>query len=123
MEYACASHFGSYEQFRGADDSLNVWVQCLFPALSITWIRREKRRFARLVESRSQTVLIIEQRADQMGVAVKGAYPLWQKLVQAYTQWHSLGKPGRTSMTLRATSEGQEMRIAQRGQAAILPIR
>ena len=122
MEYACAAHFGSYEHFRGEDDSWNVWVQCMFPALSITWFSRETRRLARLVESASRTILIVEQRADHMGVAVKGTYPLWKELVQAYTQWHHLGKPERASMILRVTSDGQEMCIGQEGKSIILPI-
>ncbi|MGH2479694.1 MAG: protein-L-isoaspartate O-methyltransferase family protein, partial [Ktedonobacteraceae bacterium] len=49
-EYACACHFCSYEQFRGKDDAFNLWIQCLFPSLSIKWIRREGRVCARMVE-------------------------------------------------------------------------
>lgn len=122
VEHTCASHFSSYEQFRGEDDSFNLWVQCLFPSLSIKWMRREKRAFARLVEGESQTTLIVEQRGNLMGVAVKGTCPLWTTIVQAYQAWLSLEKPGYTDLTLVITSEGQEMRVAHKGQSVTLKI-
>jgi protein-L-isoaspartate(D-aspartate) O-methyltransferase len=122
VEHTCASHFSSYEQFRGEDDTFNLWVQCLFPSLSIKWMRREKRAFARLVEGESQTTLIVEQRGNQMGVAVKGTCPLWTTIVQAYQAWLSLEKPGYADLTLVITSEGQEMRVAHKGQSVTLKI-
>ncbi|HEY1349959.1 MAG TPA: methyltransferase domain-containing protein [Ktedonobacteraceae bacterium] len=122
VEHTCASHFSSYEQFRGEDDSFNLWVQCLFPSLSIKWKRQEKRAFARLVEGESQTTLTIEQRGNQMGVAVKGTCPLWTAIVQAYQAWLGLEKPGYTDLTLVITSESQEMRVAHKGQSVTLKI-
>ena len=123
VEHACAEHFCFCEQFRGADDGFNLWVQCLFPSLSIKWMRREKRAFALLLESQSQTTLVFEQRGEQMGVAVKGVRPLWDEIVQTYQEWLSLEKPGRTCLTLVMTPEGQEMRIAHEEQSVTLAIR
>ena len=85
-------------------------------------MRREKRAFARLVEGESQTTLIVEQRGNQMGVAGKGTCPLWTTIVQAYQTWLSLEKPGYADFTLVITSEGQEMRVAQKGQSVTLKI-
>lgn len=85
-------------------------------------MRREKRAFARLVEGESQTRLIIEPRGNLMGVAVKGTYPLWATIVQAYQVWLSLEKPGYADFMLVITSEGQEMQVAHKGQRVMLSI-
>ena len=104
MEYACA------------DDAFNVWVQCLFPALTIKWMQREHRAFALLVDGESRTTLVIECRGEQMGVVMKGGRTLWSKMTPAYEEWLTLGKPGRDCFRLVITLEGQEMRVEQLGE-------
>ncbi|HXR66979.1 MAG TPA: hypothetical protein VN729_13685 [Ktedonobacteraceae bacterium] len=122
VEYACAEHFCSYEQFRGADDAFNVWVQCLFPALSIKWMQREQRAFALVADGETRTTLVIERRGEQIGVAVKGNCALWSEIVRAYGEWLVLREPGRECFRLVITLKGQEMRVEQPGESRPLTI-
>jgi hypothetical protein len=63
------------------------------------------------VEGESRTTLIVEQREKRMGVAVKGACPLWTTIVQAYQTWLNLEKPGYSCLTLVIAPEGYKMQI------------
>ena len=110
VNYACAEHFCSYERFCGENDAFNMWVQCRFPALAITWIQREARAFARLVDGASGTLLVIEPHGEQgesMGVAVKGERDLWKDLVRVYEEWLVVERAGREGFALLET-EGKQ---------------
>ena len=122
MEYACAEHFCSYEQFRGADGAFNVWVQCLFPALSIKWMQREQRAFALVADGETRTTLVIERRGELVGVAVKGGRALWSEMVRAYEEWLALEKPERDCFRMVVTQDGQFMRAERPGLSRALAI-
>ena len=123
VEYACAQHFWSYEQFRDpVNDAFNLWLQCLFPRLSLKWKQRRRNISAIITESNARTMLVIEKQAQHMHVATSGNHSLWLEILQAYQEWLALGKPGRDCSSLLITPDGQFMRIVHQNKSRMFPL-
>jgi hypothetical protein len=98
--YACAAHFATYEQFRGQDNDLNLWLQWILPSLSIKWKGSPDHLHAVLSDETTRTVATIEPQAQHIQITVYGQRPLWSEILFAYRQWLQAAKPARDSYTL-----------------------
>src|SRR6266487_1273771 len=98
--YDRALHFCTYEQFHGQDEDVNLWLQWVFPGLSIKWKGSPEALCAVLADSSTQTVAILGPQEDGIEVTVRGERPLWSEILDAYQEWIKAGRPGRECFTL-----------------------
>lgn len=110
VEYHCASHFASFEQFRGQENAFNIWLQWIFPALSITWKGLVAGTLsAVLTDHATQTVVIIEPQEGRLEVMVRGERCLWSEIFSSYQDWLECGKPGLEAYTLCVDQKGRQV--------------
>ena len=108
--YRCASHFATFKQFRRLDNSFNLWLQWIFPAVSITW--RELvpgTRSAMLIDQKTRTAAVIEPQENGLEVTVHGERLLWSDLLHAYQDWLAYGSPGLEAYTLHIYQSGRQV--------------
>jgi hypothetical protein len=110
LEYRCASHFATFEQFRGQENAFNIWLQWIFPALSITWKGMVSETLsAVLTDHATQTVVIIEPQEGRLEIIVRGERHLWSEIFGAYRDWLECGKQGLEAYTLCVDQRGQQI--------------
>lgn len=107
--YRCASHFATFEQFRGPDNALNTWLQWIFPTVNITWKGMISGTLsAVLIDHKTRTAALIEPRENGLEIIVRGEYHLWSDLLHAYQDWLACGKPGLEASTLRIDQSNRQ---------------
>jgi protein-L-isoaspartate(D-aspartate) O-methyltransferase len=107
--YDCAAHFSTYEQFRGQDDEVNLWLQWIFPGLGIKWKGSLEALSAVLTDASTRTVVTIEKHEQEREITVRGERPLWSEILHAYQDWLKVGKPGRENYTLLLDRQGRQV--------------
>ncbi len=109
QEYCCASHFATFEQFRGHENVFNTWLQWIFPTLSITWKGLISGKLsAVLTDETTRTVTIIQPQENGLEVTVRGERHLWSEIRQAYQDWLTCGKPRLEGYTLYIDQQGRQ---------------
>jgi protein-L-isoaspartate(D-aspartate) O-methyltransferase len=122
--YRCASHFATFEEFRGQDNDINTWLQWIFPALSITWKGFVSEELsAVLTDEITRTVTIIRPHENGLEVTVHGERRLWSEIFHAYQDWLAYGKPGLEAYTLCIDQQGRQiMNMDHEGISRIFPL-
>ncbi|MBV9022070.1 MAG: hypothetical protein JO125_04610 [Chloroflexi bacterium] len=118
--YDCASHFSSYEQFRGQDNAVNLWLQWALPEVFIKWKGRPEASYAVVTDAR--TVVTIARREQGIEVIARGERPLWSNTLQAYQDWCSAGKPGWEAYTLLIDQHNQHIHMNHQGIHRMFPL-
>ncbi len=123
--YACASHFATFEQFRGQENAFNIWLQWIFPQLSITWKGLVSETLsAVLTDHASRTVTIIEPQENELEIVVRGERHLWSDIFHAYQDWLAGGKPTLEAYRLCIDSQGQQgIQMEHQGIFRCFPLR
>ncbi|MBV9711477.1 MAG: methyltransferase domain-containing protein [Ktedonobacteraceae bacterium] len=123
--YCCASHFATFEQFRGHENAFNTWLQWIFPTLSITWKGLVSEMLsAVLTDHASQTVMRLEPQEDGLAVVVRGERQLWSEIFHAYQDWLECGRPELEAYTLCVDPQGQQgIQMDHQGNTRFFPLR
>jgi protein-L-isoaspartate(D-aspartate) O-methyltransferase len=108
--YRCASHFAFFKQFIGQENALNIWLQSIFPGLSIMWKRLASEALSVvLTDHATRTAIIIHPQENGLEIVVRGKRCLWSDLLYAYQDWLACGMPGLEAYTLRIDWRGQQV--------------